>query len=467
MGISLAQQIAELPPEERAAALEGIDPNVLLYDWSFWARTDQLEPVGDWRIWLLLAGRGAGKTRAASEWIRDKAMKHPGCRIGLVGRTAADVRDVMILGVSGIMSVSPPSEMPEWKPSTRTLTWPNGSTAQTFSAEAPDQLRGPAFHFSWGDETAAWQHIPDASGLTAWNNLEIATREGDHPKIIMTTTPKRVPLMYELMGDETGRVAVTRARTKDNVANLSEAYTDAIYGVYAGTALAAQELEGLLMDDVDGALWTQLLIDNARNLSPVRLVPPLRCVGVDPSVAEAPKDECGIVVVGSTNEKLLHKRHAFVLEDLSMQASPEVWARAVVDAAKKWGCPIVVEKNQGHHLVTMALRAIDPTVKIYPVNASVGKKLRAEPVVLPYEQGRVHHWGYHPLLESQMTTWDPENSKKSPDRLDALVHGITALLVEPPKGWGSGPLRAKSLGSRKVEGIGMGAQRASRMRRAA
>lgn len=461
--LSIAQQIAMLSPEEQAEALEGMDPDQLLWEWDFWARDDQKEPAGDWSIWVLMAGRGAGKTRSAAEWIRDKAKQNPGCRIGLTGRTASDVRDVMIQGVSGLLAVCPPSERPEWKPSTRSVVWPNGSTATAFSAEVPDQLRGPAFHYSWGDEAAAWPQIPDASGLTAWNNLEIATREGTNPRVIVTTTPKRVPMMYKLIkeANDGKRVVLTRARTADNAAYLSQSYLDAIYGVYGGTALAAQELEGILSEDVEGALWTFDTIDAARLLTEHRPTLPLRVVAVDPSVAENPHDECGIVVVGSTNERELYRRHAYVLEDASLLGSPDVWARKVIATAKKFQCPVVAEGTQGQALVVNMLKSIDPAVKVYLVQATRSKKLRAEPIVLPYQQGRVHHWGYLPDLESQQTSWDPENDKKSPDRVDALVHGLTALLIAPPKGFGSGPLRAHSQASRQVQssrGSGLGSK---------
>lgn len=441
-----------LSPEDRAEALEGLDPETLLWEWNFWAREDQKEPPGDWSIWVLMAGRGAGKTRSAAEWIRDKAKQNPGCRIGLTGRTASDVRDVMIQGVSGLLAVCPPSERPEWKPSTRSVVWPNGTTGTAFSAEVPDQLRGPAFHFSWGDEAAAWPQIPDASGLTAWNNLEIATREGVTPRVIVTTTPKRVPMMYKLIDEATDgkRVVLTRARTADNAAYLSESYLDAIYGVYGGTALAAQELDGILSDDVEGALWTFDVIDRHRLTIPLRPSLPLRVVAVDPSVAERPRDECGIVVIGSTNERELYRRHAYVLEDASILGSPDVWAQRVIDTANKYSCPVVVEGNQGQALVVNVLKSINPNIKVYLVQASVSKRLRAEPVVLPYQQGRVHHWGYMPELESQQTTWDPEADKKSPDRVDALVHGLTALLIQPPKGFGAGVLRARSQADKKI-----------------
>ena len=454
MAKSLAQIVAELPEEERAKALEGINPDSLLWDWSFWGRPEQLAPEGDWAIWLLLAGRGFGKTRCAAEWVREEARvtSDGKRRFALVARTAADVRDVIVEGESGILNVSAPSEMPLYEPSKRRLTWPNGNTATCFTADEPDSLRGPQFTHAWGDEVAAWRQTPDAAGMTAFDNLRVGTRLGRQPKILVTTTPKRVPLLYSLLGEaekNPDKIRVSRGSTMDNAGNLSESYMDAITGVYAGTRLAAQELYGEMLDAVEGALWNDEIIDMYRE-STMPSVTPFRVIGVDPSVAENPRDECGIVVVGSTADRDLYKRNAWVLEDASVLGAPSVWAQRVVAMAKKWGCPVVAEVNQGGALVKAAIHTIDPTVQVLEVHSKFGKALRAEPVTLAYEQGRVHHVGYFAELESQMISWVPGEGK-SPDRVDALVHALTALLIKPPQGFVGGRISAHSMASRRMD----------------
>jgi phage terminase large subunit-like protein len=456
MGKSLAQLIAAMSDEEKAQVLAGLDPEALQWDWSFWGRPEQQRPEGDdWNIWMYLAGRGAGKTRTAAEWVREEA-KHTSQgqrRFALVARTAADVRDVIVEGESGIINVTPPSERPLYEPSKRRLTWPNGNTATCFTADEPDSLRGPQFTHAWGDEVAAWRQTPDGAGLTAFENLRIGTRLGKNPKIMITTTPKRVPLLYELLREadaNPGKVIITKGSTMDNTGNLSQAYMDGILGVYEGTRLAAQELYGEMLSDVEGALWTVELIDRTRQMSAMNA--PLRVIGVDPSVAENPRDECGIVVVSSTAERDLYKRQSWVLEDASILGSPDVWANRVVAMARKWGCPVVAEVNQGGALVRNAINTIDPTVKVLEVHSKYGKALRAEPITLAYEQDRVHHVGYLADLESQMTAWIPGEGK-SPDRVDALVHALTALLIKPPAGFVGGRITAKSPAGRKIPNI--------------
>lgn len=430
-------QIAELPAHEQAAALEGLDPAELLWHWDFWRRPSQTVPDGsESAVHLFLAGRGAGKTRTAAETVREWA-KTPNTRVALVARTSAEARDVMVEGESGIMNIHPPSEQPTYAPSMRRITWPNGSVATTFSSETPDQLRGPQFHKAWGDELAAWLWVPGVDGVTAWGNLRIATRLGEFPQVLVTTTPKRVPVIKELLKDAEDpgkRVTVSRGRTMDNAGNLSAAYIDNIHSLYEGTRLGAQELEGILLDDAEGALWSEDLIEAGRITDRFNgLELPLRVIGVDPSVAATPKDECGIVAIGATRQKKFLDRHAYILEDASILGSPEVWARQVIECAHRWRAPIVAEQNQGGELVRLALQQIDPTVPVYLVHSKQGKDLRAEPIVLAYERGQVHHIGYLPMLEAQMTSWVPEETRKSPDRLDALVHGVTALLSAPPK----------------------------------
>jgi len=452
MAKSLMEILARLPEDQRNEILAGFDPDNLLWDWSVWGRPEQQAPTGDWNIWAYIAGRGAGKTRTAAEWVREEAKYTTTGqrRFALVARTAADVRDVIVEGESGIINVTPPSERPLYEPSKRRLTWPNGNTATCFTADEPDSLRGPQFTHAWGDEIAAWRQTPDAAGMTAFDNLRVGTRLGANPKIMVTTTPKRVPLLYALIAEaeKTGKVVITKGSTLDNSGNLSQAYIDAIVGVYEGTRLAAQELYGEMLSDVEGALWTQELIDRGREMQ-LPMGTPLRCIGVDPSVAENPRDECGIVVVASTGERDLYKRQSWVLEDASIHGSPEVWANKVVAMARKWGCPVVAEVNQGGALVRNAINTIDPTVKVLEVHSKYGKALRAEPITLAYEQNRVHHVGYLGDLESQMCAWIPGEGK-SPDRVDALVHALTALLIKPPVGFMGGTIKAKSPAARRM-----------------
>lgn len=454
MGKSLAEQVSELPPEQQEIILRNYDPETLQWDWSFWARPEQQFPADDsWDVGLFLAGRGAGKTRSAAEWIREKAQdtSQGKLRFLLVARTAADVREVLVEGESGILSVSPPSEKPEYRPSIRRLIWPNGNQAFCTSADEPDSLRGVQAHYSWGDEVAAWRQTPDGAGLTAWGNLRFATRLGKNPQIIATTTPKRVQMLWDLLAEreKTGRVFITRGSTLDNAGNLGAAYLDGILGQYEGTSIGKQELFGEMLDAVEGALWTDDMISKAQGTWPPYA--PLRVIGVDPSVAENPHDECGIVAVASTGEPDLYKRKAWVLEDASIKGAPDVWAKEVVRLSKKYGCPVVAEVNQGGALVRNVIHNIDPTIKVLEVHARNGKQLRAEPVTLAYQQERVEHVSNNNLteLENQMTSWIPGEGK-SPDRVDALVHGLTALLIKPPQGFLGGRIKAKSMSQHRI-----------------
>ena len=350
---------------------------------------------------------------------------------------------------SGILAVSPESERPDYRPSIRRLVWPNGSWAFCTSADEPDTLRGVQAHYAWGDELAAWRQPTKEGELSAWDNLRIATRLGRNPQILATTTPKRVKVLFDLIEEQkkNPKIWTTRGSTFDNAGNLAGAYLDAITGVYGGTALALQELHGNMLEAVEGALWDDDMIHHTLELPPYT---PLRVIGVDPTVADEPGDECGIVVVSSTADSDLYKRRAWVLEDASIKGSPQLWAQQVVDMHYKWGAPIVAETNQGGAMVKNAIHQIDPQIPVYEVHSKVGKKLRAEPIVLAYQQGRVVHSDRHVELEEQMVTWEPENTRKSPDRVDALVHALTALLITPPKGFWSGPIRAKGISDRSI-----------------
>ena len=429
--LSLESKLALLDPEVRSELLEGLDLGALLYDWRYYGRPSQIAACTDLNpVVLFSAGRGSGKTLAGSEWIRDKVSGPKPVRIALVARTAADVRDTMVQGESGLMRVFPPSQEPRYIPTARRIEFANGSVGLCFSAEEPGQLRGPQFHYSWGDELAAWLFKPDDSGLTAWDNLRIATRLGTHPQVFATTTPRRVRAIRELyrMAEEGRGVGLHTATTYDNP-HLSAVYFEVVRGLYEGTRLGAQELRAMLLDDAEGALWTTAAIDADRivAIDPASL--PLRVVGVDPSVADDPQDECGIVVCGATSDTRPTDRTAYVLADRSILGPPSEWARRAAEVAREFDAPIVAESNQGGALVREAIHSFDRNVQVRLVNAKQGKALRAEPVTLAYDRHRVRHVGELAMLEDQMTTWVPGETAKSPDRVDALVHALTALVV--------------------------------------
>ncbi len=391
------------------------------FDWRRKARPDQLTPPDGaipWRVWLLLAGRGFGKTRTGAEHIRERVMSGAAKRIALVARSAADVRDVIVEGESGILAVSPPAERPTWEPSRRRLTWPNGAIATTYSADEPDQLRGPQHDYAWADELAAWRY-PDA-----WDQLLFGLRLGADPRAIVTTTPRPTPIIRALVSAATTHV--TRGRTRDNAANLAPGFLDAIVARFEGTRLGRQELDGEILDDNPGALWRRDGIDAAR----VRVAPDLRrvVVGVDPAVtASATSDETGIVVAG-----LGYDGRFYVLGDYSGRYSPEQWASRAVQAYREHKADrVVAERNQGGDLVERNLRTVDRNLPVTTVHAKRGKALRAEPVSSLYEQGRVSHVGSLAALEDQMTAWDPSGDGESPDRVDALVYALTELMGGP------------------------------------
>lgn len=461
---SLAELVAMLSDEDKYELMgEALADENLLYDWNFWGRPKQIIPEEPYyNVHLFLTGRGFGKTRAGAEWVRSKAMNEPGCRIGLLGRTAAEVRDIVVNGESGILGLPQREEdRPIYKPSEAALYWPNGSYAKLYSAEKPDAVRGAQFNYFWADELASYTPFVGPDGLTAFDNAKLATRLGEFPTMIITTTPKRVASIRKLLDEAgDGKVRIIRGSTNENSSNLAKVYMDSIYGAFEGTTVARQELDGDMLDeDPEGALWDENTIHYTDKSEEWLKSLPLRIVAVDPTVAAEPTDECGIVVIGATNERALHKRRAFVLEDASLKASPEDWAQKAVEVYHNWNASaMVVEKNQGHDLLRMAIHNIDPTVNVLPVNAGTSKALRAEPVSQVYQQKRVFHAlpGY-PLLESQMKTWEPGITRKSPDRVDALVHGITALLLKPPPGMIRGAVQIKNASGRKLPtGIGTG-----------
>ena len=398
-----------------------------LHDWLLWARPDQLPPPGDWTVWLLIGGRGSGKTRAGAEWVRGMALglqpfaDRPVGRIALVGETQGDIRDVMIEGVSGILAVHPKSERPQWRPSRRRLEWPNGAIGQVFSAEDPEGLRGPQFDAAWSDELAKW-HYAEAT----WDMLQFGLRLGDRPRQVVTTTPRPIPLVKRLMKDK--RTVVSHASTRMNAANLAPGFLDQIVGRYAGTRLGRQELDGEVIEDRVDALWRRPALDALR----IDHVPDLRrvVVAVDPPASSSKTaDACGIIVAGLDAGGV-----GYVLKDGSVRSvSPSAWARRVVSLYRRFEADTVVaEVNQGGEMVTQVLREVEATIPVIAVRATRGKWLRAEPVAALYEQGRVRHMGAFPDLEDEMCDFGPDglSSGASPDRLDALVWALTALMLK-------------------------------------
>lgn len=378
------------------------------------ARPNQRPPAGDWRFWLLLAGRGFGKSRTIVEWAHWQAMTRPGTRGNIVGATGSDVRDILVNGESGFLNVIAEDERPRYKPSELTLLWPNGSMALLFSADEPNRLRGKQCHWAIADELAAWRYP------AAWDQLLFGLRLGNDPRAAIATTPRPTRLIRSLVRDSTCHV--TRGSTYDNRANLaSQFYTD-IINRYEGTRLGRQELNAEILEDVEGALWKQDAIDNNR-VTDARVFSRI-VVGVDPKASAEADSETGIVVMG-----LGQDGQACVIGDYSMDGTPEQWAQRVAFAYEQHEADrVVVEINQGGDMVTSVLRATGVRLPLQTVRASRGKATRAEPVAALYEQGRIHHVGTFPALEDQLCSWVPGD--KSPDRLDALVWAATALMLD-------------------------------------
>ena len=404
---------------------------------EFWALPHQLPPEGAWKSWVIMGGRGAGKTRAGAEWVRSEAEgARPGDpgrsrRLALVGETHDQVREVMVFGQSGILACSPPDRRPVWEAGRRRLVWPNGAVAQAFSAHEPEALRGPQFDAAWVDELAKWK-----KGQEAWDMLQFALRLGEYPRQVVTTTPRNVPVLKAILANPS--TVVTHAPTEANRAYLAASFLDEVRARYAGTRIGRQELDGVLLEDAEGALWSSGSIEACR----VAAAPVLGrvVVAVDPPVTgHRGSDECGIVVVGVVTEGPPQDWRAWVLEDASVAgASPDRWARAALDAMARHGADrLVAEVNQGGDLVESVIRQIDPLVPYRAVRAARGKAARAEPVAALYEQGRVAHLRGLGALEDQMCRMTAQGfqGQGSPDRVDALVWALTDLMIEPAQVW--------------------------------
>lgn len=427
--MSQAESLARLPEEQRArilADLSDAQHEELLYDWRFWARPEQLEPEGSWLKWLVLAGRGYGKTRVGAEQVRSWACGETPLsagryrRIALVAETAADARDVMVEGESGILQCHPPDCRPLYEPSKRRITWPNGAIATLYNGSEPDQLRGPQHDAAWCDELAKYQYAQDA-----WDQLQFGLRLGDSPRQVITTTPKPIPVLKAIIADEA--TVVTRGSTYENRSNLAPAFFHTVIKRYEGTRLGRQELNAEILDDVPGALWTRGMIDGSR----VNVAPEMRriVVAVDPSgtTGEDNGDSIGIVVAGRGVDG-----RGYVLADLTCSMSPAGWGRRVVDAYRTHRADrVVAEKNYGGAMVQHVIHTADRNVAYRGVDAARGKSVRAEPIAALYEQGRVSHVGAFPDLEDQMVSFTSDGylGGTSPDRADALVWALTDLML--------------------------------------
>ncbi len=430
---SLHELREQCDPEDIVKLMSSLtdeEATLLQYQWSFWARPQQIPPTlvkteHDWLTWLILAGRGFGKTRSGAEWVRDLVENKGYKRIALVAEDAGDARDVMVEGESGIIAISPPWFRPNYEPSKRRLTWPNGARATIFSADDPESLRGPQHDAAWLDELCKWRYQQEA-----WDQLQFGLRLGKRPVQCITTTPKPTKLLKEIVARES--TLITKGHTYDNLDNLASSFREAIVARYEGTRLGRQELSAEILDDNPNALFHQGLIDTHRiKFTQVPEDLQMTVVAVDPpATGNATSDECGIIVCSRDKPNTNHA-HYYVHKDATVQGrSPEGWAAAAISQYYKFEAnAIVAEVNNGGDMVQTVIHSVDPTVKVIKVRASKGKWLRAEPVAGLYEQGRVHHIGSHSHLEDQMCDFDPSGTVegKSPDRLDALVWGIAEL----------------------------------------
>ncbi|QKC84389.1 ATP-binding protein [Mesorhizobium sp. NZP2077] len=395
----------------------------LAESWRMKARPEQVAPHGDWAVWLVIAGRGFGKTRCGSEWSHEQIAAGVS-RLALVGPTAADVRDVMVEGESGIIATAPSWNRPDYQPALRRLTWPNGAVATCYSADEPERLRGPQHEAAWCDEIGAWRY-PQA----CWDQLQFGLRLGARPRAIATTTPKPSKLLKDLIARAGKDVVITRGKTKDNASNLAPTFLKAIEDRYGGTRLGRQELDGEMLEDVAGALWQRSWFDRDRVESAPQLMRVV--VAVDPAISNKEgSDETGIIVAG-----LGQDGRGYVLDDGSGRYAPQEWATKAVDLYEKHRADrVVAEKNQGGDMVEATLRMVDPRVPVKLVHASRGKAVRAEPVSALYEQGKISHVGAFPALEDQLSSFasdfDRARAGYSPDRLDALVWAFTELMVK-------------------------------------
>lgn len=401
----------------------------IIYDWDIWARPNQklptknpLSPDGRWFTWALVSGRGFGKTRTGAETVRQwvGGPNDPAIRIALVAESAADARDVLVEGESGILSVSPPWNRPLYSPSKRRLVWPNGSLAIHFSGDKPDQLRGPQFHKAWVDELAKFQYPQDV-----WDNLELGLRLGDNPQAIVSTTPRPIQIIRDILSDPL--TVVTRASSYENIANLAPSFIRRIISKYEGTRLGRQELHAEVLEDTPGALWTLALIEANRVHQGNQPEYTRKVVAIDPATTSTEdSDETGIVLAGKGDN-----RKGYVLADASGVYTPLGWATKAISLYKEHGCSrIVAEANQGGDMVKTVIHGVDPNVPVKLVHASKARQARAEEISSLMEQGKIKHVGSFARMEDQMVNTTPEGylGSGSPDRMDAMVWAMKELM---------------------------------------
>jgi phage terminase large subunit-like protein len=411
-----------LLPDNRAlflAMLNETEIDTFTCFWDFFLHQHQEPPSGDWTTWLVLGGRGAGKTRTGAEWVREIARGRRALSpIALIGETEHDAREVMVEGVSGLLAVHQRGERPTWIPSRRRLEWPSGAVAQIFSAEDPESLRGPQFAAAWCDELAKWRYAE-----ATFDMLQFGLRLGERPRQVITTTPRPIALLKRLMADPA--TALSRAGTVRNACHLAPAFLDAVVARYAGTRLGRQEIDGEIVDERPDALWTRAAIEACRVAAPPELVRIV--VAVDPPAsASKGADACGLVAAGRSADGTIY----VIADETAGGLSPQAWSRRAIGLWRRLDADaLVAEVNQGGDMVRTVIGQADPSVPVTAVHARKGKWLRAEPVALLYEQGKVKHAGTFPALEDEMCDFglDGLSSGRSPDRLDALVHAVTAL----------------------------------------
>jgi phage terminase large subunit-like protein len=414
------EMLAQLPQADAERFLHDLSPAQMAempYDWSgLWARPNQLEPEGSgWLTWLVLAGRGWGKTRTGAEWIRQHVSDGTAKRIAFVAATAADCRDTLVEGKAGILEIFPPNERPSYEPSKRRVTFRNGAVATLFSSEEPDRLRGPEHDIAWLDELASWRFVQES-----WDNLKLGLRKGSS-RVAITTTPRPLALLKTLLADaqrEGSTVVVTKGSTYENINNLSASFRDEVLQRYEGTRLGRQELYADILEDAENALWKRDTFDRTRvDKAPTELVRIV--VGVDPSGGVT---ETGIIVAGRSQDD-----NYYVLDDATTGGSPNLWGQAVISSYNRFQADrIIGESNNGGAMVESVIRSVDRRASYKPVFASRGKRTRAEPVAAMYEQGKVHHVGMLSALENELCTWTPDVDE-SPNRLDALVWALAEL----------------------------------------
>lgn len=420
--------------QEVANSLDQEERNEWRFHWEMQAREAQIAPLGEWRTWLILAGRGFGKTRSGAEWVRMLAEENCEARIAIISSSLTEARAVMVDGESGLLACCPPDRKPVFEASLRRVRFPNGAQAQLFSAAEPESLRGPQFSHAWCDEIAKWPISHDRA-TRAWDNMLMGLRLGKDPRIAVTTTPRVVPIVQRLLdGEKDGSVVITRGSTYDNAANLPKRFLTAIDSEFGGTQLARQEIAGEMLTDLEGTLWPRATLERARILEHAHSANPASIlrrivVAVDPPISAA-GDECGIIVAGLGEDGI-----ARVLADCSLgRAKPSDWAQVVSVAAEQWEADrVIAEANQGGAMVESVLRAADASLPVKLVHASRGKVARAEPVAALYEAGRVRHCSPFPKLEDQMCGMliggQYEGPGRSPDRVDALVWALTELML--------------------------------------